>query len=784
MDTLHFQTLANDWLKDFSLALKNVESYSVEHPRGREYLERAFFSLMKVLEGRKEIALARSPGGLSLEQTVLERDPGMARQLAEELGARGVESIVFVDTTTPEEHLGLIRCLMAKPSRVEERGDFAQLLLDEGVSSVKVTIAAVGAGAGSDPLPLSDADLQQLIAAIAKGHPPRPTDPAPLLTDPLRSVTTLLSREPATMARCVVQHARRIARAGADTQSIADAVADTLERLAERAIAERQREREEILADLGRVVVFSEPELHPFLFAERPGARNQHKNLAAAIECLPPEGIADVVADHFRQGGGDHRRLTDMLARTSVWRESRGAALPVVQKKLRDLGAEPAQCRDLLDNLGWPDLPLPRRIELLQRGAHLWNADFGRVKDVLTRLFASDQAREATSLIQKYLDGLLSDELEVRRRVADNARYVLQLLEKVRKGQQAMLGRIADLFYTRLQDEQDADVVARLAGGLAFLADLRLRSGEYAAALDLMRKADQLGASSASVIRQRGERLTEALSRVGSDKLFSSLTEMLLSGDEQSSIEAAEILKRGGSRSATFLIERLAEEENRAHRARLVTLLKEMGKGTSGPFLARLDDPRWFLVRNVVGILGDIGDVAALPRLRGVIQHSDPRVRREAVRTVSRFAGDAGCAEMCEEMIIAALEDDDRGVQAMAIGALAATATPRRLPALLEVARRSGPHSGASLEVRQEAIAALGKLAAEEALPVLTDILTRRGLLGHQEPTELRAAAVKALACIKSAGARRLVTETAQKDPRQAVREAAAAALQAKGGAG
>ena len=58
-------------------------------------------------------------------------------------------------------------------------------------------------------------------------------------------------------------------------------------------------------------------------------------------------------------------------------------------------------------------------------------------------------------------------------------------------------------------------------------------------------------------------------------------------------------------------------------------------------------------------------------------------------------------------MIIAALEDDDRGVQTMAISALATSATPRRMPALLELARRAGPHTGASVEVRQEAIAAL-----------------------------------------------------------------------------
>ena len=281
----------------------------------------------------------------------------------------------------------------------------------------------------------------------------------------------------------------------------------------------------------------------------------------------------------------------------------------------------------------------------------------------------------------------------------------------------AFVGRLTELnVFDPLGDQvgRVRDVVARLAGGLAFLADLRLRSSEYGAALDLMRKAEQLSGSSAPVIRQRGERLAEALSRVGSEKLFYALTERLLSGDDQSSIEAAEILKRGGGRSATYLIERLAEEENRAHRARLVTLLKEMGKGTSGPFLARLEDPRWFLVRNVVGILGDIGDVSVLPRLRGVFAHSDPRVRREAVRTLSRFVANPGCLEECEEMIIAALEDDDGAALDVLASVVGLGVTEDTVLLELEGANVALLVTGAVAPVSSDDAAVLPKLSSPE----------------------------------------------------------------------
>jgi HEAT repeat protein len=288
-----------------------------------------------------------------------------------------------------------------------------------------------------------------------------------------------------------------------------------------------------------------------------------------------------------------------------------------------------------------------------------------------------------------------------------------------------------------------------------------------------MRKAENLSASAPPALKERGEKLAEALSRAGNEKIFKSLTEMLLTGGDQASMEAAEILKRGGNRSATYLIERLAEEESRSHRARLVTLLKEMGKGSSTPFVSRLEDSRWFLVRNVVGILGDIGDPGVLPQLRKVATHNDPRVRREVVRTFARLS-----EPECEDLIVAALADEDRGVQITAINALATLQGDRALRVLRDIAGKAGPYQSVAPEVRQEAIMSLGKLALPAAFPVLSGIVSRKGFLGHSESTEIRVAAARALGGLGTPQAIALLKELAQKDPRQQVREAAQEGLQ------
>jgi len=733
-------TSANDWLRDFCLALKNVSLYSADHPRGAEYLDRSIESLRRAMGDRREAVLSRAGGRLYLDQILLDRDPGLAQQLAEDLEARGVESLVFHATMTPEEHLGLVRCLLAKTDRVAEKGGFRQLLIDEGVSSIKANEerAARVSGSGDEP-----------------------------------SVTRDLSRDPAALARGVLDDARNREGGGVTTaEGLAEVLADALERLADQAFEEHRCDRHEILSHIGRAILGADPAIHAPLFLEKADPRSIRKNLVAAVEGLSPDIIADLVAIHEPLAGGDYRVLAEILNRTLAWRSDRATTVAIIERRLEAHGLSRAATRDLLDHLQWIEVPLSRRVELLSQGEALWSVDFSRVRDVISRLLANDQASEATGIIQRYLDGLASEDLSVRRRAADNARYVLQTIEKAGKAQ-PVLNRISELFLRRLQEEPDDDVTSRLAGGLAFLVDLWLRGGDLRPALDVMRKAEQLTSATSDTLRRKGERLTEALSRAGNDKTFGSLTGMLLEGGEHASIEAAEILKRGGGRSADYLIERLAEEENRSHRARLVTLLKEMGKGSSKPFLSRLEDPRWFLVRNVVGILGDIGDPSAMPALARVATHGDPRVRRELIRTLTRLETDDS-----REMIVAALNDEDRGVQITAVGALASVKGRRAREVLLDLAKKTGVFADAPVELRQEAFRGLAKARVPEAFDVLSAVIKRKGFLGFGESSETRAAAVKALGGVGSRDAIALLREVADKDPRQAVREAARETLE------
>lgn len=759
MDPSAARSLANDWLRDFCLALKNVSSYSEQHPRGKEYLERAYESLRLAMGQRREVVLVCGDGRLYLDQILLDRERGIFHQLAVTFAERGVEALILHATLTPQEHVGFIRALLMKPDRIAEKGGFGQTLLDEGVASIKTSSDPIPRGRRPGPPP------DDLIGALIQENRGANTAAA----------SALLRQEPqAVVAAIEAQAGRRDPGGILLTDAIAEVIADTLERLADKAMEEHQWNREEILDYIGRVLVAASPALHHTLFLEKAGSRSVRKYIIAAVEGLPPDAIGDLVGAHRAAGQTDHRRLGEILSRTNAWRDQRQAVQEFVDKRLAAMGVEPQERMDLFDHLAWAEASLIRRLDLLSKSDHLWRADFTRIKEVLVKLMASGQVAEASAFIRQYLGGLQSEDLEIRRMAADNSRHLLQLLEKSTGGS-AILGHVTELFFTRLQEEQSQDVVSRLAGGLAYLTDLRLRTGELSSALELLRRAEALQASSSSALREKGEKLAEALGRIGNDRIFNKLSTLLLDGEDASSLEAAEILKRSGNRSANFLIERLAEEENRSHRARLVMLLKEMGKGSSAPFLACLEDPRWFLVRNVVGILGDIGDSSALPHVLAVAAHSDPRVRREVIRTLTRLTSSES-----EERIIEALRDEDRGVQITAVTALATVKGVRSAGVMFDLARRAPPYAELAPAVRIEAIACLGRSGAKEAFPVLAEILTRRGFLGPAESPEVRSAAVKALGVLGTPEALELVTGTAAKESKPAVREAAQEVLKSR----
>jgi len=154
---------------------------------------------------------------------------------------------------------------------------------------------------------------------------------------------------------------------------------------------------------------------------------------------------------------------------------------------------------------------------------------------------------------------------------------------------------------------------------------------------------------------------------------------------------------------------------------------------------------KWYFVRNTVSILGATRDSSALPLLARTLRHHDVRVRRETVRAVASIRD-----KLAEEMLIAALSDEDPQNVALAARYLGTLGVSDAVAHLGAVARGEGRGSR-DMSARVEAVEALGRLGTPDAADALRDVLRQRSFLVGGRMRELRTAAESALERIRHA---------------------------------
>jgi hypothetical protein len=152
------------------------------------------------------------------------------------------------------------------------------------------------------------------------------------------------------------------------------------------------------------------------------------------------------------------------------------------------------------------------------------------------------------------------------------------------------------------------------------------------------------------------------------------------------------------------------------------------------PFLA---DPRWYVVRNIVFVLGQIGGSGVVDMLRIAANHPDSRVRREVVRSL----GSVSRPERTP-VLIAQLNTRDPQLLASALALLTRERTPRVAKAILD--RVEEPDFDYITEdLQRPFLNALAEVVSDDMVPGLERVLQRGGWFAQK--TLARSAAARML---------------------------------------
>ena len=218
------------------------------------------------------------------------------------------------------------------------------------------------------------------------------------------------------------------------------------------------------------------------------------------------------------------------------------------------------------------------------------------------------------------------------------------------------------------------------------------------------------------------------------------------------------------------LIKLLGELRNSKARRVFCDALSEIGKNAIELFTPFVDDRRWFLVRNIVYILGRIGKEQSFPYIQKAFNHEEIRVRREAIQALGLIGGSKATG-----LLVKALTDNDVRIRCMAAINLGKVGQKAGLIPLLEVVQSKDFSKREPVEIKAF-LNAIGMVGSNEAIPILQQLLERKSWFGRGKIDEIRTEVANALAMIGTPEAKAILEE-GKNSKEESIRDACLQAL-------
>ena len=168
------------------------------------------------------------------------------------------------------------------------------------------------------------------------------------------------------------------------------------------------------------------------------------------------------------------------------------------------------------------------------------------------------------------------------------------------------------------------------------------------------------------------------------------------------------------------IIELLASVEKMKARRVLCDALVELGKMDIDALIAKLEDDRWFLVRNLIYILGKIGDVRVIESFSRFIQHKELKVRKEVLHALDTMEDPRAC-----QLLVHFIPDPDPSNRIFAIKSLSRKRVKEGLNALLDVLA-SKEFALKELYEKKEIFDAIAKIGGDDVVPEMRRFLKKR----------------------------------------------------------
>ncbi|MGQ9665554.1 MAG: HEAT repeat domain-containing protein [bacterium] len=250
-----------------------------------------------------------------------------------------------------------------------------------------------------------------------------------------------------------------------------------------------------------------------------------------------------------------------------------------------------------------------------------------------------------------------------------------------------------------------------------------------------------LGRSGISV--QFKKSLINFLGETENPRVLSTLLSFLWESGLYPEVRAA-IIKLGKSAVSELLLT-LKDAEDYSLRMKIVDILKNIGKSSLDILLKNIDAPEWYLRRNILAIIGEIGAAEVCPQIESLINDPDDRVRLELVRTFIRLNYPKG--------LKALLNDTALEVRAEALRGLRKYLSTEEVIALLPALKEKGDFFNAEL------LKIIGEKKLKDTSPNIVEYLKILELRDDETAQGLKELAISTLIRLSPSDLKAIFTE-------------------------
>ena len=772
----------NDFLpvaQTLAVALKSLQMYTAAHPRSQESFTKCCSVIEHWLAEQDKLQFLTTGTKAFVDGQVQDtRNPHVAA-LVRLVSERGISGFAFERGIQSEEILVFLQGLATKPPALDEQGGFELLLQTSGVLHIKVSKTRyqevtegeeTGAGdkapafsPAAPPSPSPENLVKfirtALLASITKGEGST--------RGPTPQVGKGLSTGSGAAAGGRVSGSSGDEDGGAPggmfeeggLGQLAGFSAADLSGLGplgrELGLGEGMPTPSQ-LGTLRQVLMGLTPEVQLSLLAGLASLPAHPAGLALGVKALAGEILAV--------------STSTILAKGASWAQMKGPLLDILRpipdrdrlvrtlaSHLRITGQDASQAEAILRHLDWESLSLEAKLLKLLEEGYLFELSLEERLALLRELLDLRRFSEFLRIQDVLLDTLRSERSDLR------LKTVQTLAGMARWAQDPGLppgseGPLTEAFRAHFAWEPEPPIHQWSTEGLEWLLAALLHRGELRAVVADLQELDGLCAFLEEKHPWRYVALAKLRTSLHRPELLDLAIAWSFSLERDQMIQEVQpYLEFLGDPMARQLLVRLGEELDRTRRGRLVEALRSMGPAAVPALLDVLSSPAWFLVRNALTLLSDLGDAGCVPAILPLLRHPEPRVRRTAVRALWKLGG-----PVAEPHLVARMKDSDGETMQEILFGLGQLKAESGLLQVAELAQ----DKRVLLKLRVQALDTLGQIGSPKSMPVLVECLRKKGFFSAGEPPAVRMSAAKALAALGTPEARAHLKKAAEAEPK------------------